>query len=113
MSNSLNLMMNMNIRNIELFSYELRMIDNYDNNACSWFDFLTIISEKQMTTDWIKKIARMIGEEDDKTNIAFHCSIMIEANLICLNRLIGESCDVNDNLFRTLQHNLTYLFNQL
>ena len=110
---NLNSLMNMSCWNSWIFFNQLRMIDNYDSNACSWFDFLIAFNEIKMRANWKQKTSRMTYQENDTSITSFHCCNVIEANLNALNKLI-DFCDcMNDCIQWIIFNYLTYIFNQL
>ena len=113
MIRSLNLLMTDCCLNSWIFFNQLRMIADYDSNVDSWFDLLTLFCESEMRKNWIKKIAKLIDEKDDKTNFAVHCCIVIETNVNAVNWSTYHCNCLNDCFQWTVFNNLTHIFNQL
>lgn len=113
MTFSLNILMIDNCVNSWIFLNEFWMIDNYDSNVDSWFDFLTAFCKSQMRKNRIKEASTMTYQENDKTNLAFHRCIMIETNLNALNWSTYHCNCLNDCFQWIIFNNLTYIFNQL
>ena len=110
---SLNLLMTDCCVNSWILFNEFRMIDNYDSNACSRFDFLIAFCKSKMRNDSEQEASTMTYQENDKTNLAFHRCIVIETNLNALNWSTYHSDCLNDCVQWTIFNHLTHLFNQL
>lgn len=113
MSNIRNIRWTDNGLNTWIFLNELRMIDYYDNNACSWLDVRTIISKSQMTSNRIKETSRVIDEKDDTLVASVYRCLMTEMDLNAVNWISYNRNCLNDSIQRTIFNHWTYLFNQL
>lgn len=113
MSFDLNCMMIRSCKSPWLFFNQLRMIDNYDINACSWHDLLINFCKSKMRNNSKQIVSTMIDEKNDKVVASFHCCIMIETNMTSLNRKFDSCHCMNDYLFWIIFNHWTYLFNQL
>lgn len=109
----MNILMTFNCLNFGIFLNQWRMIDNYDGDVGTWFDFLIVQCKSKMRNYSKQKTSRMTYEKNDTPIITFHRCTLIETNLNAVNWTSYHCNCLNDCVFRIIFNCWTYLFNQL